>query len=253
MLGPKYKPYLSYSTSDGMGYNSGAGVSGAYSFTGNAAISLFNHFAKGGNVSDIKFENGEARWWTDIEHEYEGLLGTFNIWRTSPYEYDTEMHKISQDLRAYAGYGFTLSKMLQAGYEHASLYGKPPAYTTTSVYFEKSILGKKVLSLKLPFRQINANSALKYAKIAKGTAIGLGAVGAVIGAIDIYNNGFTTSNTLDTTMSLLAATPTGVTQGIAGAYFTANFITKLLTGKDIGQHLDDNGYNLGEFINNQIK
>ncbi len=64
MLGPKYKPYLSYSTSDGMGYNSGAGVSGAYSFTGNDAASMFNYFANGGNMSGITFKNGWAMWGT---------------------------------------------------------------------------------------------------------------------------------------------------------------------------------------------
>ncbi len=64
MLGPKYKPYLSYSTSDGMGYNSSAGVSGAYSFTGNDAAAMFNYFANGGSISGITFKNGWAMWGT---------------------------------------------------------------------------------------------------------------------------------------------------------------------------------------------
>jgi len=47
-----------------MGYNSGAGVSGAYSFTGNDAATMFNYFANGGNISGITFKNGWAMWGT---------------------------------------------------------------------------------------------------------------------------------------------------------------------------------------------
>jgi uncharacterized protein RhaS with RHS repeats len=158
MLGPKYKPYLSYSTSDGMGYNSGAGVSGAYSFTGNDAATMFNYFANGGNVSDIKFENGEARWWTDIEHEYEGLLGTFNIWRTSPYEYDSEMHKISQALRKWSGYAYSANKFIfQPAAERAVLYGAGEAYSTTNLVFEKAL--PKIMELD-KFYNYNRNFSI---------------------------------------------------------------------------------------------
>ncbi|PIF47268.1 hypothetical protein CLU96_4318 [Chryseobacterium sp. 52] len=201
--------------------------------------------------------NGDLIWWTDYEDSDPNVtgVGKFNLLKLKDNynENETDSHEVARQIRKYSGYGFILSKMLQAGYEQASLYGKPPAYTTTSLYYEQKILGKKLLSVKLPFRQINADKALKYAKITKGAATGLGIAGAVMGGIDIYNNGFTTSNTLDTTMSLLAATPTGVTQGIAGAYFMINAASTILTGKDIGQHLDANGYNLGEFINKQIK
>ncbi|WP_263602879.1 hypothetical protein [Chryseobacterium sp. PET-29] len=47
-----------------MGYNGGAGVSGAYSFTGNDAATMFNYFANGGNMSGITFKNGWAMWGT---------------------------------------------------------------------------------------------------------------------------------------------------------------------------------------------
>lgn len=67
----------------------------------------------------------------------------------------------------------------------------------------------------------------------------------------MYQNGITTSNSLDVTMSALALTPTGVTQGIAATYFLLNGVTILVTGQDIGQHMDENGYNLGELINDQ--
>ncbi|WP_263602881.1 RHS repeat-associated core domain-containing protein [Chryseobacterium sp. PET-29] len=74
MLGPKYKPYLSYSTSDGMGYNSGAGVSGSYSFTGNNAATMFNYFANGGKIDGIVFNKGYAEWWTDGDIQIYGSI-----------------------------------------------------------------------------------------------------------------------------------------------------------------------------------
>ncbi|MFP8895981.1 RHS repeat-associated core domain-containing protein [Chryseobacterium sp. EZn1] len=217
-----------------------------------AYADLMDAFYNGGTAG-VSNKDGVLRWWTDYEDPDPTVtgIGAFGMLKLkASYEYDSNMHKISQDIRKYSAYGFTLSKMLQAGYEHASLYGKPPAYTTTSLYYEQKIFGKKILSVKLPFRQMNADKALKYAKFAKGAAIGLGAVSAGLGIYDMVQNGVTTSNTLDTTMSVLAATPTGVTQGIATAYFTLNFISTLTTGKDIGQHLDANGYNLGEYLNN---
>jgi|GEM_PF-2108303 len=210
-----------------------------------------------GGLSNI---GGTLRWWTDIADTFDEMgnfvegVGQLNILKLkeSYNANETNWHEYARKARTYAGHGFTLSKIFQAGYEHASLYGNPPAFTTTSLYFEKSVLGKKLLSIKLPFRQINADKALRYAKIAKGTAIGLGALGVDLGIYDIHKNGFTTSNTLDTAMSALAATPTGITQGIAGTYFLINGASALFTGKDLGQHLDENGYNLGEFINEQI-
>ncbi|WP_228417109.1 RHS repeat-associated core domain-containing protein [Chryseobacterium piscicola] len=67
LLGPTHHAYMSFSMSDGMSYNSGAGGGGggnAYNFTGNAAFSIFKHFATGGNMNNISFDNGYASWWT---------------------------------------------------------------------------------------------------------------------------------------------------------------------------------------------
>lgn len=40
-------------------------------------------------------------------------------------------------------------------------------------------------------------------------------------------------------MALLALSPTGVGQAIAGTYFLCNTISQLTTGKDIGQHIQE--------------
>ncbi|MDH6252591.1 hypothetical protein M2347_002318 [Chryseobacterium sp. H1D6B] len=47
-----------------LGQRPGEGGGGGYTFTGNAAASMFDYFAKGGSVSGMSFTNGEARWWT---------------------------------------------------------------------------------------------------------------------------------------------------------------------------------------------
>jgi len=55
--------------------------------------------------------------------------------------------------------------------------------------------------------------------------------------VDIQKNGVTTSNALDLTMSKLAVS--GFGSGIYTSYFLINFGSQLITGKDIGQHIDN--------------
>ncbi|WP_312557360.1 hypothetical protein [Empedobacter brevis] len=155
-------------------------------------------------------------------------------------------------LRKGSGYLFAASKPFQEAFKRATTYTNIPSpWARTMVFYEKSIpkwipkLGGKTL-IKSPGVIMNSNTV---GKVAKGLKIG----GVGLGVYDMTQNGITTSNTLDTTMAALAATPTGLTQVIAGAYFIVNGITTLVTGKDIGEHLDANGYNLGAFINEQIK
>lgn len=42
----------------------GGGSAGGYTFTGNAAGSMYNYFVNGGTVDGISFDNGYAKWWT---------------------------------------------------------------------------------------------------------------------------------------------------------------------------------------------
>ncbi|MEG1591481.1 DUF6443 domain-containing protein [Chryseobacterium sp.] len=60
-LNKSFKPTYSFSISGGFQDNSGGG---GYSFTGNAAGSMYNYFAKGRSINGLSFKNGEAKWYT---------------------------------------------------------------------------------------------------------------------------------------------------------------------------------------------
>lgn len=171
-------------------------------------------------------------------------------------ESNTNYHDWSQTLRKSSGYAFSANKILfQPAFERASQYGIPKIYTTTTLTYEKA-LPKILGGRRIIYQPLMTMNALKAGRIAKGLKITgrvLGGAGLALGVYDMTQNGITTSNSLDVTMSALALTPTGVTQGIAATYFLLNGVTTLVTGKDIGQHMDENGYNLGELINDQIK
>ncbi|WP_374990546.1 hypothetical protein [Chryseobacterium sp. CFS15] len=47
----------------GFNYNGAGGNGGGYTFTGNAAGSMYNYFLNGGSVSGISFKNGYVKWW----------------------------------------------------------------------------------------------------------------------------------------------------------------------------------------------
>ncbi|SEH49265.1 DUF6443 domain-containing protein [Chryseobacterium culicis] len=238
-LGSSYKPqgatnYL------GVKYGDGGG-NGSYTPFGRtqAYADLMTAFYNGatGGMSNI---GGTLRWWTDYEDPDPTVtgVGAFGMLKLKNPFADSELYNSSQTLRKIAGLGFTFSKLVEAGYKQASVYGKPPAYATMSLYFEKSILGQKILSIKLPFRQLNVDMALKWSQRAKVAGRVLGGIGAGLALADIHQNGVTTSNSLDLVMSVLAVSPTGWGQAIAGTYFLANGITALITGKDIGQHIE---------------
>lgn len=76
-------------------------------------------------------------------------------------------------------------------------------------------------------------------KALKITGKTLGVVAVGTGIYSIANDGLNISNGLDTTMALLALSPTGVGQAIAGSYFLLNTISQLATGKDLGQHIQE--------------
>ncbi|NMR34682.1 RHS repeat-associated core domain-containing protein [Chryseobacterium aquaticum] len=156
-------------------------------------------------------------------------------------ESNTNYHDWSQTLRKGSGYAFSANKMLfQPAFQSASQYGNPRPYTTTTLVFEKS-LPKILGGRKIIYQPLMTMNAIKAGKISRGLKVTgrvLGVAGVGLAGYDMYENGVTTSNTLDLTMSALALSPTGVGQGIAAAYFLANGITILATGQDIGQHID---------------
>lgn len=97
MHGPKYKSYLSYSMSDGMTTNGGGGD--GYTFTGNAASSVFSYFANGGNINGISFADGWAKFWTSSPNSYDEAgnfvegVGNLNMWRMTSYGDDKMKRK----------------------------------------------------------------------------------------------------------------------------------------------------------------
>lgn len=69
----------------------------------------------------------------------------------------------------------------------------------------------------------------------------LGYAGLALTAYDMYQNGVNTSNSLDAFFGGVSfAGPWGA--AIGGTYFVGNLLTVGITGKTIGQHVDDNFY-----------
>ena len=80
-------------------------------------------------------------------------------------------------------------------------------------------------------------------QIKAGTKFGnrLGYLGLGLTAADMVTNGVNTSNTLDLTFGVVSfgGLPGAI---IGGVYFLGNLVTQGITGKTIGQHVDDNFY-----------
>ncbi|GEN72489.1 hypothetical protein CLA01_25610 [Chryseobacterium lathyri] len=147
-----------------------------------------------------------------------------------------DWHKTSQGFRSWSGNAYSVNEfILQPAADRAALYGAGKAFSTTNLVFEKTILGQRIYQ---PLLEI---SSIKAQRLAAGTKIAgrvLGGIGIGLAFIDINQKGPNTSNSLDLVMSVLAVSPTGWGQAIAGTYFLANFATQLVTGKDIGQHIE---------------
>ena len=150
---------------------------------------------------------------------------------------NTDYHEISMMLRKYSGYALTAQKPLGDAFASGTRYASQlyPSHTS-NVVFQKSLLGKKV---SIPLGNYNTATAGKISKVLKigGRTLGIGAIGT--GIYSIATDGLNVSNGLDTTMAVLALSPTGFGQAIAGTYFLINTISQLTTGKDIGQHIQE--------------
>jgi hypothetical protein len=82
-------------------------------------------------------------------------------------------------------------------------------------------------------KQVKAGTKFGYA---------LGWAGLGLTVIDMRVNGVNTSNSLDAFFGVVSLGGGPVGAGIGGVYFGANLITTGVTGKKIGQHVDDNFY-----------
>lgn len=149
----------------------------------------------------------------------------------------SDYHDVSMMLRKYSGYALAIQKPLELAFTAGTRYPSQlyPG-NTTNVVFQKAVLGKKIY---VPLGNHNTATVGKLSKTLKiaGKTLGVAAVG--FGVYDMTQNGINMSNGLDTSMALLALSPTGIGQAIAGTYFLCNAISQATTGKDIGQHIQE--------------
>jgi RHS repeat-associated protein len=82
-------------------------------------------------------------------------------------------------------------------------------------------------------KQVNAGTKF-------GNALGWAGLGLTV--IDMRVNGVNTSNSLDAYFGVVSLGGGPIGAGIGGVYFGANLITIGITGKTIGQHIDENFY-----------
>jgi hypothetical protein len=208
----------------------------------------------------IQFEDGvagnliEYKGSTDADGAFtsSGEIKTTDFLSSGEYS-ETSLHHYSQLARKIAGWALAASIPLQKAFERASLYGPPQTWKTTLVIFEKTVLGKKISQ---PLFEMGAVSSGKWATGLKTISKVAGAVGGGLAIYDMSKNGVTTSNALDLAMSTMALTGFGTS--IAGAYFVLNAGSILLTGKDIGQHIDAattslTGKSATQYINEVIR
>ncbi|MGC5742981.1 RHS repeat-associated core domain-containing protein [Chryseobacterium sp. NFX27] len=203
---------------------------------------LMTSLQNGGDFS-LKTHNGYMSWWTggatgDATTSQEMIAHVLKL--SGSYIDNIDWHKTSQGLRTWSGYAFSANKFVfQPAADRAALYGAGKAFSTTNLVFEKTL--PKILGspkIYLPIMEISAVGAQRLAVGTRVAGTALGIAGIALAGYDIKNNGVTTSNSLDLVMSVLAVSPTGWGQAIAGTYFLANGITTLVTGKDIGQHIE---------------
>jgi hypothetical protein len=147
---------------------------------------------------------------------------------------NTDYHNISMFFRSISGNAMTAQKPLGEAFTAGTRYASQlySAHTSNVVY--KTLGGK----IQVPLGNYNTAAIGKLSKVLKitGRTLGVGAV--ALGVYDMSQNGINVSNGLDTTMAALALTPTGITQGIALAYFTTNFVLELTMDTNIGELIE---------------
>jgi hypothetical protein len=196
-------------------------------------------------------------YWTDLPLDnYEvGIQSKFTAFEEPPPSDDryveTDLHHYSQLARKAAGWTLAASMPFQQAFERASLYpGTPARWLTTLVKYEKTLMGSKIIHQ--PLFEMNAIKAGKWAAGLKVVSKTVGALGGALAVYDMTQNGVTTSNALDLVMSGMALT--GVGTAVAGTYFILNAGSIFFTRKDIGQHIDAastslTGKSVTDFIN----
>jgi len=147
----------------------------------------------------------------------------------------TDLDKYSKTAKTVSGALLAVSVPLNDAFRRATKYSAAKPGQTTLVIFEKKVLGIKIHQ---PLFEMSATTAGKWGKVLKvgSKVVGIGGVGLAV--YDMNENGITTSNVLDATMSGLALSKNPYATGVAGAYFIISTAFIFSTGKDLGQNID---------------
>ena len=186
LLGPSHHAYMSFSMSDGISYNSGAGGGGgAYNFTGNDAASVFNYFKNGGNINGFSVNNGYARWWTDgdIMGYKKVINGETETGVRELVMHSAKLSDTSWDsYKNWADYGSgTLGTMYEAiADQRNDLYRR--GYWIDDLGNQRSVrYAGRAADSQIGLRSSYVRNTAKFAKYGKG----LGYVGYAINAAEI--------------------------------------------------------------------
>lgn len=180
---------------------------------------------------------------TEIPITYNGETG--KTWKDKIK--DLDYHDYSNKARVWAGRAMGVQKPFQQSIDNLYLYSRTISSGGTKLVHPLDALrlpkwgwlGKYKGYYPTPrigFEMTNS-TIIKTATCLKWIGRGLGGAGVGLGLWDIRDNGLNWSNGLDTSMAVLALN--SYTAPIATVYFTASFVTYIVTDKSLSEHVDD--------------
>ena len=206
----------------GFNYNGAGGNGGGYTFTGNAAGSMYNYFLNGGSVSGISFKNGYVNWWEGDASESGYRIGdemygqgNVGIMRSLKFNSDTSWD-------AYKDWTDYSSQAIGGMYEFAAghrtiLYNR--GYWIDNLGNQRSIrYNGRAVDSQIGLRSNYVRTTAKFGQYAKRA----GWIGNAIGVIEVGNGVVTDINDFNTngiTYGKNTAMATGsVIGGIGGTW-----------------------------------
>ena len=205
-----------------LGDNGQGGGSSGYTFTGNAAGSMYNYFLNGGSVSGLSFKNGYAKWWEGDASETGYRIGdemygkgNVGIMRSLKFNSDTSWD-------AYKDWTDYSSQAIGGMYEFAAghrtiLYNR--GYWIDNLGNQRSIrYNGRAVDSQIGLRSNYVRTTAKFGQYAKRA----GWIGNAIGVIEVGNGVVTDINDFNTngiTYGKNTAMATGsVIGGIGGTW-----------------------------------
>lgn len=151
---------------------------------------------------------------------------------------------LSREARKLSSKVMILQKPFQMAADRLLLYSKTVAQGGTKLVFPfegfKNFIPNTrgwvgaIPKLGVEFSSTTVIRSANYLKI---VGKGIGIAGVTAGGYDIWNNGFSLSNTLYTGMAVLLCIP--YTAPVASGYFIIDMILNYFTDKGIGEHLEE--------------